>query len=819
MPSTTECIARLRKIKPDITDAEIEAAFDDVDNILTRTGHSGQERHARDLIKDKSYEAYLQALILKRDFLANRAKAAELLASVEGAKTPGDGVSETLAGSNTPRAGKITSVETRQKAIEADLASQLVEKLDKAGLTGVFARGELDRQISMEMFEMRPGGTPGISGSKDARKIAEILKGINDQSLRMLNDAGAFIRNMDGYIVKQSHSQDKLRRSTFDEWLATIEPLLDPRTFDEMAGPQTPARRREFLQEIHTALASGIHIKSTGDSADALSGFKGPGNLAKKISQGRVIHFRNGAAWHDYNAKYGVGNLSAAVMYGIRNTARSAGLMRVYGTNPQNAFETLLTKLRETHRSNSKFVASLESSTLRWQMAVVDGTVDQVGGSATFAAIAHTIRSVQSMAKLGMASLSSFADFGLAAGELRFQGSAGGRVSSLKGMASGRRSTEFRAAADSLGVGLDGTLGHIASRFSTEGDVPGRMSKMMTTFFKLNGLQWWTDSLKRGVGVQMAYDLAVAATRTFDAMDPKLRGLLQQYDINAREWDVIRQAPLKMADGRRYLSPDGIADLSDDVIANYLGRTDASASTLRRTRDDLSQRLRGYIMDRVDYAVITPGVRERAYMTVGKQRGTIGREMVQTLMQFKGFPLSVIMRTLGREVYGRGNWKKGVAPIVGLMVELTALGYIADSAKRVFKGEEPRDPRLWKTVLASSLQGGGLGLFGDYLFADLNRYGSSALSSIAGPTFGTINDLMGVLSGLTQEGEFQGAKLARLGINNTPFINLFYTRAALNYLFLYQIQESLSPGYLGRTEDRLNEQGSGRLWPMTMAFD
>jgi hypothetical protein len=41
---------------------------------------------------------------------------------------------------------------------------------------------------------------------------------------------------------------------------------------------------------------------------------------------------------------------------------------------------------------------------------------------------------------------------------------------------------------------------------------------------------------------------------------------------------------------------------------------------------------------------------------------------------------------------------------------------------------------------------------------------------------------------------------------NAPMINLFYTRAALDYLILYSAQETINPGYLKRYERQLKQQ-------------
>jgi len=73
---------------------------------------------------------------------------------------------------------------------------------------------------------------------------------------------------------------------------------------------------------------------------------------------------------------------------------------------------------------------------------------------------------------------------------------------------------------------------------------------------------------------------------------------------------------------------------------------------------------------------------------------------------------------------------------------------------------------------------------------------------LAGPTFGQVDDLAELWTRFRTGEDFAGNAM-RMVINNTPFINLFYTRQALDYLFLYELQELANPGYLRRMEGRI----------------
>jgi hypothetical protein len=49
-------------------------------------------------------------------------------------------------------------------------------------------------------------------------------------------------------------------------------------------------------------------------------------------------------------------------------------------------------------------------------------------------------------------------------------------------------------------------------------------------------------------------------------------------------------------------------------------------------------------------------------------------------------------------------------------------------------------------------------------------------------------------------------------VSNTPFINLFYTRLALDYLILWHIQEWLNPGAMRRFEQSVERNHRQRFW-------
>ncbi|EOZ8311753.1 hypothetical protein ACUODG_005927, partial [Pseudomonas aeruginosa] len=350
----------------------------------------------------------------------------------------------------------------------------------------------------------------------------------------------------------------------------------------------------------------------------------------------------------------------------------------------------------------------------------------------------------------------------------------------------------------------------------------------MSHFFRLNGLSWWTDANKASAGLMMSHNLAQSRRHAWGSLNPDLRRALSLYDLDAGKWDLLREMDTRMADGRDYMTPDGVADITDERIAQYLGDQDrpVSPGAIRETRQDLERSLRAYINDRVTYAVLEPDARTRSIMNQGTQPGTVPGDLLRFVTQFKSFPAAYMQKTLGRELYGRGYTPAGLGEnfrggrdliralrngngerlaLAQLVLWTTAFGYLSMASKDVAKGREPRNPDDYKTWVAAMAQGGGLGIFGDYLFGEANRFGNSALESAAGPTLSTTADLMNLWA-RAKEGEDTAASLLRIAQNNTPFLNLFYSRIVLDHLLFYSIQEALNPGSLRRTEQRIQKE-------------
>ena len=109
------------------------------------------------------------------------------------------------------------------------------------------------------------------------------------------------------------------------------------------------------------------------------------------------------------------------------------------------------------------------------------------------------------------------------------------------------------------------------------------------------------------------------------------------------------------------------------------------------------------------------------------------------------------------------------------------------------------------------VQGGGGGIYGDFIMSEVqNQYGNGFLETAAGPTASDLKKIIDMVKTMN-EPKKAGKKFLELAEGHTPFINLYYIKAAYDYLIGYQIKEYLDPGFFDRMKKR-NEENRGQTY-------
>ena len=290
-------------------------------------------------------------------------------------------------------------------------------------------------------------------------------------------------------------------------------------------------------------------------------------------------------------------------------------------------------------------------------------------------------------------------------------------------------------------------------------------------------------------------ELAEQSGKSFNKLDPKLSAQLKKYGIGADEWEIIRTTklydagadePTMIGKGATFLRPDDIH---------------ARADLDEATREFLTTRLMTYVTNETNFAVPSSSAKGRVTLAGSSQPGTFKGELMNSVLMYKNFPI-----TLGMTHLNRGFQQKGLIGkakyLVPMIIGGTVMGSLAYEIKQVAAGKKPTSPenmntRYWMNAM---VYGGGLGIFGDFLFSDQNRYGGSFSKTLAGPVASFIGDAIMLTFGnlqqaLTGEKTNAGKELAAFIQRYTPGSSLWYTRLAYERLIMDTLEKLINPNF------------------------
>jgi hypothetical protein len=769
----------------------------------------------------------------KREAILNKLASSKIEEYVARFPNAYEGMSAYLMGTNTVRSGSRLGVAQTQMAVNRRYVSALVSKLQKQNLMPLFMAKESERDIMRELWrvgrsEEEASSMPPASRA-EFRQVAEVIAGVRRDLIGRANRSGAYIKDLPGYLFRQSHDMGKVKGAGYQAWRDFISNKLDwdliehqqltegmtpeQQSFAQASGDLPAFDRESFLRGAWEGIASGVHLRPDGMD-QPVSGFRMPRNEAARVSASRKLHFKDADSFGDYNDRFGSGNLRDSVFRGIQGLTESTALMEAFGANPQAMFDQVMKGIRETGRMTRGADTGRQEKILRQHFEFLSGA-DRIAGNVTMARISGQIRAVNNMASLGAVLISSISDMGGKFMEFRYQGIPA--LSALEDMTFGLVKNTFegeaREIATAMGAGLEGTLGDVLHRIDPSDPVGGGLGTAQKWFFKATGLEWWTDAQKRGAARTMSAFLGGMHENTWATLPTETQRVLTLFEIGNKEWDAMRGLAHEAEDGRFYVLPERVRDMADGDVRKLMkadGINTTGKDALAKYRDTLETKWMAYFTDRVDYAVLTPGAMERSLMKFGTKPGTVLGETVRMMGQFKSFGLSFMTKSMGREFYGRtgsGRW----GGLAMLAATTTALGYAALQLSELANGKSPR-PANWKTMQAAIIKGGGMGMLTDWIFGEYNA-GRSFVDAMAGPTFSRINALDDIRSRII-EGKDAGAQSAKVIRSLIPGNNLIGAKLMLDYGVMYQLQEALSPGYLKRLEKQAEKNGQEFLVPL-----
>lgn len=616
--------------------------------------------------------------------------------------------------------------------------------------------------------------------------------------------------SLGGDILKLKRAKARAQ----ENFVNHVLPLIDRTKYTdrETGAPLDDAQVKEVLRDVWATLAS--HGLAGNPEA-------APGNtsLAKSLEVHREIHFKDPESFLAANNTFGSRDLFTAMVQGINRHATEIAMLEKLGPNSEAGFRSILQYGKSIEGERTTF--GREGSTMAEKIFdEITGKVNMIGED-KFELISRVMQGARNMitsAKLGMLPLSQLVDLATFHAIAHSNGfGAGDEIKTIATFLNPRKKID-RDMAKFHGMLAQSVINDVALRYGDASKGAGWTSKAADATVTWSGAKFWTDSMKQGFQVLTGKHLADSKGKTWGKLDERFRAMLERNLIGEDEWNIIRQSETAEIGGYKVITPVLVSKtVTRDMVPmdgkwKTLDAATASEQLVRQT----AAKVAAMMNEEADVAIVSPGHKERAIAKWGTKPGEFPGELMRSMLLFKTFSIAMLTKVLPR-IYAEGSAANRASFAAQLLTGMMVTGALAVQLKEIAKGRNPRDmsdPKFWG---AAFMQAGGLGIFGDFAFADANRFGGGPVSSFLGPVAGLGNDIMKLTTGNAQEiAKGQDTHFAAEAIqftkNYAPAMNLWYTRLALDHLLFFHIQEAANPGYLRRMKHRTMKENNQTFW-------
>ena len=672
---------------------------------------------------------------------------------------------------------KFSSVESRAEAIKSIAFKRMDEILAsfKRNIFGETQQKAKQKNMVRELFGENTGDTA-------AREMADAWTQTTDMLRKRFNAAGGAIPKLRNWGMPQVHDAIRIRKKSRDEWVDfTIAKLDIEGMIDEQTGLAfNEARLRIVLNDVYTTITQdGLNKVKAGGAMQGRS-------MANRRQDHRFLKFKNGDSWLEYQREFGNVNAFDTMITHITSLSRDIAMMEVLGPNPVTTINAIKTALRkrvaETGEGESRANrASAKMDTLyRAHMGTLNSPI-----SGFFANGFAGLRNILTAAQLGATFFTAITDLNSQSLARKFNGLP--QVNTLNQVIkfmSPMKAKDRGKLATRLGLIADHwtTIASAQMRYIGEISGPEITRRISDLVMRGSLLSPWTQAGRWAFGQQFLGTLADSVDKPFAQLDKGVRGALERYGFSPADWEVIRQTELLEYEGATFFD-----------VQKLIERTDIDAGEAER----LGTRILEMINTETEFAVPTGSLRSRGVLLGNTQPGEIGGEILRSFAMYKNFGVTIMNTHLFRGVAELRNNKKA-GYLAQFIIAGTVLAAFGIQMKELAKGRDPRpmdDPKFWGHALMAS---GGFGLYGDFLFSNVNRFGQGLATAIAGPVVGFANDLNNLTVGnLLQLAQGEDTNFAAEAVNFTkryiPGASLWYGRLAMERLVWDQLSTMTDP--------------------------
>lgn len=767
--------------------------------------------------------------------------------------------------------GSREGIHQKERWLAKSLTDRMIATIQEGGAFEAWRKHLHGKDVFRALHALQANAPDRLPENKEAVVIARAIFDFQKQARALLTQYGAWFGNEEGYGILQSYDSKKILREgrtgfftppdqsaarrkmqIFAETLNIDEEL----TYDGV-DPDL------FWKRVHDNLWTGVHEHDNGQTWDVDRFTSVHGSLAHKVSQQRVIWFKDPDSQFAWHQRYGNGDYVEVTERMLHRAARTAALMETFGPNWRATDDLITSNLKKQARDASipnseQIVRELDSPRFAGYQRMLSGEASGAK-SVTWAAISTALQDFTMVTKGGSIVLSSFADKAFMVHRMTQLGMSqlDAFASILKG--SLPKGPEALAVLRAQHAVFSSQTHNIASRYGWDARSSRPLAGMAQSVMDLQGFTHWNRSNEQTMAMALAQHMGENAGKPMEALPPDLGRNLQAYGLTAAEWDTVRRGAWSFQDGKRvaqlkelgipadmighyafegaprYLTADVVHDLPDSDIASLAEAKGLkpTAGNLTRTRTELEWKIGSFVSDQSDIALNMPDLRTK-YWTGKAVTDVPIRVAADIVGIFKTFPITAtanLWRSVSQGEGWRGVWQHTLTnpsrlfQTAQLIAMATIAGYMANTI-RDWLGGRTRKSLLddngvpnWTVWTAALQRGGGLGIMGDYLFTEYDRGYKSLSSTLVGPVLSQLDPAFAALTqgraaatGDEKAAADLRANLVNTGMANLPFASLWYVKPLLNYFVAWNIKEMLSPGILSRQVEQVEKQGYQTFW-------
>lgn len=739
------------------------------------------------------------------------------------------------------------SVEARKKAIMGLTLGRLEEAMHEFRPTII--AGQTRNTARLENLVHEAAGQD--TGDVMAKGWAKIWNDLHEELRQRFNASGGAIAKLDGWFLPQIHDRLALIGAGRDAWVNAIRDRLDVAKMRHplTGGVMTDADLTASLGHIWDNITSDGHGSGAANAIkpfDGVTGVRaGIGAISNQRTDHRFLVFKGPKEWLDYQAEFGGGaDPFKAMMAHVRGMAEDVAAMEILGPNPRSTLthlQNFVTKQAELAKAGQAAYFPARTEILGKRMTA-DGALWSVDpsnyaktqnkladdmwdlyrgatGAAVNRAFADTMQGVRDFnvaSKLGGAVISSLPD---AFTQILARWFAGLPVTRTIG-------DILKQITPGGGGGLTPAARRTANQQSLISETylkmhndGARMAAAMhgpawTRFYAervmaLSGLNAWTDGGRHAFGLSFQGLMADEAATAWAQLHKNIRRTFKRYGLTEKDWDTLRIDP--------------VTGSPRDAMFVKPAEIQAEMKAQGRDGERLAERYLGMILQETEYATPTGLLRARAKMLGNTRSGTLSGEALRSFWQFKSFAVTVGLlhgERVAREMMEQGGWR-GAGFAGATLFTFMIGGALTLQIKELLLGKDPKPMNKSSFWLHALVQSGGLGIWGDLLHAETNRFGGGLPSTLAGPVAGLADEILkpivsNAVAAYNRKPTTVGRDAAKLATQYAPGSSLWYLRTAWSRVFADQIQKQVDPhaydGFRRKMDTQKKDYGNDFFW-------